>query len=88
MVQSPCKVTKVNRALQITVTCVALLVVLPGASFGGLITQVGTLNIIVDAGNPSNGTPLSRLDVQHWPHPGGRVGQGSGDLLERPFGHA
>ena len=51
-----------NRALQITVTCVALLVVLPGASFGGLITQVGTLNIIVDAGNPSNGLRYLDLD--------------------------
>ena len=50
-----------NRALQITVTCVALLVVLPGASFGGLVTEVGDLNIIDDDGNPSNG--LRYLDL-------------------------
>ena len=55
------KVTKMNRALQITVTCVALLVVLPGASFGGLVTEVGDLNIIDDDGNPSNG--LRYLDL-------------------------
>ena len=53
-------VTNMNRALQITVTCVALLVVLPGASSGGLITS-GDLNIIDDVGNPSNG--LRYLDT-------------------------
>ena len=51
-----------NRALQITVTCVALLVVLPGASSGGVITS-GDLNIIDDAGNPSDG--LRYLDLTY-----------------------
>ena len=51
-----------NRALQITVTCVALLVVLPGASFGGVITSCD-LNIIDDAGNPSDG--LRYLDLTY-----------------------
>ena len=55
--------TKLNRALQITVTCVALLVALPGASFGGLVNEVGDLNIIDDDGNPSNG--LRYLDLTY-----------------------
>ncbi|TWU06893.1 hypothetical protein CA54_52960 [Symmachiella macrocystis] len=49
-----------KRMIQLTVACVAVLAVVPTATFGEVI-EVGDLNIIDDLGNPSDG--LRYLDM-------------------------